>query len=68
LANLAINQPTFSRFASCSNEILTIAELKLRIVQCAYDSLNADKTADKNDTQKSKLLMDFLNTLDNEDF
>ena len=50
------------------NEILTIAELKLRIVQCAYDSLNADKTTDKNDTQKSKLLMDFLNTLDNEDF
>ncbi len=50
------------------NEILTIAELKLRVVQCAYDSLNADKTADKNDTQKSKLLMDFLNTLDNEDF
>ena len=50
------------------NEILTIAELKLRVVQCAYDSLNADKTTDKNDTQKSKLLMDFLNTLDNEDF
>jgi tetratricopeptide (TPR) repeat protein len=50
------------------NEIVPAAELKLRVVQRAYDSLNADKTADNYDTQKSKLLIDFLNTLDNEDF